>query len=106
MNASLASGKRLPFPGDYIELKNDGATFAYQGFLNQTVLQTISYSSSSALDPKDKTPFTYLVNASRNSFQILAHLEDDKNLVSLPNHLYQATAQYQDRTIKVFGSRL
>jgi len=109
LSASLASGNRLPLPEGSVELKNDGSTFAYQGSLGQTVLQTISYSST-ALDPRDKTPFTYLTNAARNSFQILTHLEDSRNLTrdltSLPPLSHQATAQYENRFIKVFGSRL
>jgi prepilin-type N-terminal cleavage/methylation domain-containing protein len=93
---------QLPLPEDFVRLENTGILFAYQGALWENVLQTINYSST-ARDPKDNTPFTYLVTSSRNNFQILIHLEDASKLQTY--HM-QAYANLQSRHVKVLGSRL
>ncbi len=97
-----STASSLPIPDNAVRLENNAILFAYQWTLWENTLQTINYSSS-AKDPKDNTPFTYLVTASRNNFQILMHLEEATNLQSFYANVY---ASLQDRYVKVVGSRL
>ena len=82
-----STNKSLPIPDDKIDVTTDGSNLiAYQGFLGDNVIETISYTSEGK-DPKDDTYFSYFLSEDRKFFQLLSYLEEEnKDSMVLKNH--------------------
>ena len=65
----------LPLPENSITITDGWTVLSYQGDLWEGVLQTIDYSTT-ARDPRDNTPFVYVVDAARQNFQITSYMEN------------------------------
>ena len=98
-NGLLASKiiEPLPFPESSVNITHEGNVLSIQWYLWNNVFEAIGYTEF-ALDPKDDTPFLYSIDAARDSFQLLAYME---NIRSGSNTFWEV-----NRFPKTFGSRL
>jgi len=97
-----STSKRLPLPDDYVSITASGALIAYQWAAWVDVLDTIDYGNGGR-DPKDNTYFTYYLDKDRNTFQLLALLEEVPTASIIPQSY---AADYTNRFIKVYGKKL
>lgn len=75
----FASKNSLPLPDNKVDITASGMIIASQGYIGTQVLETIDYSDG-GLDPKDDTPFTYMVSKDRKSLQLLALMEESQTV--------------------------
>ena len=102
----FATSKRLPLPDSPINIivGDPDTIVAYQWNAGVNVIDALDYNNGWR-DPKDKTPFVYMVTKDRKSFQMLAFMEETWSLTQwiIP----QAYAvNYEERFAKTYGSRL
>jgi len=98
----------LPNPDDAVNITSDwdtNNTVGYQGYAWTTVLETIDYSKQ-WVDPKDKTHFTYYLSVNKKHHQLLAFLEESKNLQAFNGFISQAHANLENRYPTVYGKKL
>ena len=98
---------RLPIPDDYIEVKTNWNTIAYQGYAWEEVLKKIKYDKEGK-DPLDNTYFSYYATDNRKNFQLMALLEETNETVSLYNRkeVLSNDIDYADRQVKVSWKKL
>ena len=72
----------LPLPENAVTITGSWTIVAYQWDLGEGVLQTIEYSTT-ARDPRDNSLYTYYVTVDRESFQLLAFMEEAGSLQAL-----------------------
>ncbi|MDQ7009197.1 MAG: type II secretion system protein, partial [Candidatus Gracilibacteria bacterium] len=100
--------KDLPTPDDFVEIKTNTRTIAYQGYIGKDVLETIEYTES-GLDPKDKQYFSYYLTRNKKYFQLMALLEEpSEDVVARVNTRFTPTnaIDYTDRFPKTTGKKL
>jgi len=95
----------LPKPDDFVEIRNNGTPFLYQGYAWENFLESISYSAS-AKDPFDKTYYTYLLSRNTLDFQLLGFLEEYSSdaIISWIQQTY--AVDYTQRFPQVMGRKL
>ena len=98
---------RLPIPDDYIEVKTNWDTIAYQWYAWEEVLKKIKYDKEGK-DPLDNTYFSYYATDNRKNFQLMALLEETNETVSLYNRkeVLSNDIDYSDRQVKVSWKKL
>ena len=98
---------RLPIPDDYIEVKTNWDTIAYQWYAWEEVLKKIKYDKEGK-DPLDNTYFSYYATDNRKNFQLMALLEETNETVSLYNRreVLSNDIDYADRQVKVSWKKL
>ncbi len=97
---------RLPIPDDYIEVKTNWNTIAYQGYAWEEVLKKIKYDKEGK-DPLDNTYFSYYATDNRKNFQLMALLEETNETVSLfKGEVLSNDIDYADRQVKVSWKKL
>jgi len=69
----------LPLPDDYIEVKANWETIAYQWYAWANIIETIEFSSQWT-DPKDWTYYSYYLTKDRKHYQLMWFLEDETDL--------------------------
>ncbi|MCH8518381.1 prepilin-type N-terminal cleavage/methylation domain-containing protein [Candidatus Gracilibacteria bacterium] len=92
----------LPLPENGSDITVGSTIIGYQGDIGETVLQTISYSTS-ARDPRDNSPFIYYLGTDRRNFQLMAFMEEQKALTSF---FPQSTANISNRFPKSYGRKM
>lgn len=94
----------VPIPDSYITISLSWTLISYQWLVWTWVLPQIR--ADDIKDPMDSSYYTYVVNSSKNAFQLLWYLEDASNLaISSTNTTYAAT-DYTTRTIKTVWASL
>ncbi len=96
----------FPIPESAIEIKSGTRVLiSYQGYLGADISRSIGMNTLS-LDPKDKSRYTYAIDASQKKSQLLAYLESGEN-VKVMSYLnpvdYVFAADSLDRHIYVAG---
>jgi hypothetical protein len=99
----------LPMPENAVGIyAGTGMLISYQGYLGADISRTISMNAL-ALDPKDKTRYTYVTDAPMKKVQLMGYLESGENVKVLsflgPVDDVHA-AGYQDRHIYVTGDAI
>jgi prepilin-type N-terminal cleavage/methylation domain-containing protein len=101
--------KDLPNPENSVEVKINGVTIAYQGYMGKANLETIEYSKE-WMDPKDGIYYSYYVTKDKKYFQLMWFLEEEeKSIVSYKNKIIgqvYASIDYSERFSYVIGKKL
>lgn len=75
----------LPLPEDYVSVKVNWETIAYQWQIWKNILETIHFENW-WFDPKSKDYFSYYLTKNKKEFQILAFLEEEQETSSIINN--------------------
>jgi len=75
----------LPLPEDYVSVKVNWETIAYQWQIWESILEKINFENW-WLDPKSKDYFSYYLTKNKKEFQILAFLEEEQKTSSIINN--------------------
>ena len=96
--------QEAPLPTEKVEVKSGTTIIAYQWYVWQDVLDTISYNKWGK-DPKDESYFTYYLTSDKEHFQLMWYLEDQSNISFLWIQNTYAT-DYTKRYPTVIGAKL
>lgn len=97
--------RKLPEPNDSVQIKIDGKTIAWQGYIWKTILEGIGYPKAGK-DPKDDSYFSYYLTRDRKNYQLMAFLEGDSELTAGITSTTLADDSYMSRFPKVHGRNL
>nr|MDD3720012.1 hypothetical protein [Candidatus Gracilibacteria bacterium] len=99
----------LPLPDNYVEVRVNGITVAYQGYIGESVLGALDYKGKldTTQDPKDQKYYTYYITKNKKYFQLMSYLEKSNNKVAkLIDGVMAEGTRYKDRIPYTLGDKL
>lgn len=80
----------LPLPDDRVEIKTNWTLIARQGYVGESIIDTIKFSTLWK-DPEDDIYYSYYLTKDRDYFQLMWFLEKEENLQVLKPNLLNKT---------------